>query len=455
MHQRVHVNICNNYDVPSILSALPSDVFYQVNPSDSVIIKPNWVMESHKSRPDEWEYVVTHPAVITAVLRKVLDRLSGNGRITIIDGPMTEASFDKLIRHYPVALWQQLATQNGVTLEVIDLREHEWTTKNDIIIERKPLQGDPRGKVVVDLLGENSEFYGHKKSRRGYYGADYDRAETNRAHDGHHNLYSVSKTVIEGDVFINIPKLKTHRKAGITCCLKNLVGINTYKNYLPHHSEGGPSEEGDQFPSDNLNACIEGPLVGFLKQRVFQNTLLANILSPLNTVGKKVFGDSSKVVRNGSWYGNDTAWRMILDLNKVLSYANPDGTMRPETQKHAKRYIGIVDAILAGEAEGPLSPDPVVMGKLICGTNPVSIDAACAILMGFDPLKIPAIANAFGIQHFPLCNFTLEDIGILINTEKYCIDDIPSDYIVHFKPQYGWNGHIEKETLTCGVHEAK
>lgn len=443
MQHRVFINK-SDYCVSSLLAALPDDLFVQLKPDDSVIIKPNWVMESHKSRVDEWEHVITHPAIITAVLHKIFKKLKGAGRVSIIDGPMTEASFEKIMSRYPVDEWKSLASYYEVAFEIIDLREHEWLTMNDITIQRKVLPGDPRGKVLVDLLENNSEFYGHKKSSRGYYGADYDRAETNIAHDGHRNLYSVSRTSIEADVFINMPKLKTHRKAGITCCLKNLVGINTYKNYLPHHSEGSPADGGDQFPCDNLNALIEGPLVGFLKQHCFRKPIVARCLSPLNTLGKKVFGDSSRVVRNGSWYGNDTVWRMILDLNKILLYANTNGTMRPGSLLNAKRYIGIVDAVIAGEGEGPLSPDPVELGYVVCGTNPVAIDATCAALMGFDPLKIPTIAKAFDVEHFPLCDFILENIEILINGMNYSIDNLPLAITRVLEPQYGWKGHIEK-----------
>ena len=64
-------------------------------------------MESHKYRPDDWDYVITHPAVITGVLLKVLERLAGSGRVFIMDGPTTEASFRKLIGRYPVEKWQQ------------------------------------------------------------------------------------------------------------------------------------------------------------------------------------------------------------------------------------------------------------------------------------------------------------------------------------------------------------
>ena len=452
MKTNVSVRYVEKYDEHQIYSALPDSLFSQVNPGDTVILKPNWVMESHKYRTDDWEYVITHPAVITAVLRKVLARLVGKGKIIIIDGPTTEASFKKLIAHYPVSRWHELAETADVHLEVIDLREHEWETKNDIIVKRHRLPGDPNGKTEVDLLDRSSEFWKHGKPPRGYHGADYDQSETNRAHDGHHNLYSVSRTVIEGDVFINLPKLKTHRKAGITCCLKNLVGINTYKNYLPHHSEGGPSEGGDQFPVDNVKARIEGPLMAILKKHVLQNPLLARLLSPLNSVGKKVFGDTRQVVRSGNWFGNDTIWRMILDLNKVLFYANADGTLRDGLAVNAKRYIGIVDAILAGEGHGPLAPEPVQMGYLFCGTNPVAIDAVSATFMGFDPLKIPTIARAFQVQQFPLCDFGYNDIQVSIRDKEYPISDVPSDLIVHFEPQFGWKGHIEQQDH---IHETQ
>lgn len=444
MLSRVDALKVAGYDVDVLGALLPDTVFAQVRQGDTVILKPNWVSESHKYRPDDWEYVITHPAVITAVLWKVLDRLSGAGRIIITDGPQTDTSFEKLIAHYPVAAWHNVAKNHGVAIEVIDLRDHEWTMKDGIVVERQVLPGDPSGKTEVMLKGETSEFWGHAKSKRGYYGADYNRDETNRAHDGYNNRYSVSRTVLEADVLINLPKLKTHRKAGITCCLKNLVGINTYKNYLPHHSEGGPGEGGDQFPADTAKARIEGPLMAFLKQNVLKRPLMARLLSPLNYAGKKVFGDTRRVTRSGNWYGNDTIWRMILDLNKVLFYANPDGTMREGTFVNAKRYIGVVDAILAGEGHGPLSPDPVKMGYLFCGTNPVAIDAVSSAFMGFDPLKIPTISRAFQVGRYPLCPFSFADIRVVFDGREYALGEIPDSWVVPFEPQFGWKGHIEK-----------
>jgi len=448
---KVQVVHCDSYDEERVAAAIPDSVFTQIQPGDKVVLKPNWVFECHRYMKEDWDYVITHPSVIGAVLRKVLRRLAGQGRISIMDGPMTDASFEKLISRYPVQQWRELALEEGVLLEIIDLRDSEWLVKNGVIVERKELPGDPRGKVLVDLQGEKSEFWGQKKSRRGYYGADYNLSETNEAHDGQRNLYSVSRTVIEADVFINLPKLKTHRKAGITCCLKNLVGINTYKNYLPHHSEGGPGEGGDQFPRDNVNARLEGPLITFVKQHVLQNQLMARLLGPLKRVALGLFGDSASVVRSGSWHGNDTLWRTIVDLNKVLLYATPEGEMPGAPGSRRKRYIGIVDAVLAGEGDGPLAPDPVRMGYLVCGVNPVAIDAACAGLMGFEPRKIRSLAHAFSARAFALCDFGLEQVRVCLEGWEGGIDELPRERVVPFKAQSAWQGNIEKAQTAAVV----
>src|SRR5262249_13584417 len=150
----------------------------------------------------------------------------------------------------------------------------------------------------------------------------------NEAHSNGHNQYKVSRTVIEADVFVNLPKLKTHKKAGITCSLKNLVGINTYKNWLPHHNEGTPVEGGDQFPQDSAKNRLEVLLDGRFKSVLSRHPGFGRWFIPAKWVGRKMFGETRETTRSGNWYGNDTLWRMVLDLNKVLLYANPDGSLR-------------------------------------------------------------------------------------------------------------------------------
>src|SRR4051812_26488172 len=77
---------------------LPNDF---IRPGDKVVLKPNWVKEhdERKPGPGKWEHVVTHPAVIEAVIRWVAPKLAGRGSITICDAPQTDSSFATLSRY--------------------------------------------------------------------------------------------------------------------------------------------------------------------------------------------------------------------------------------------------------------------------------------------------------------------------------------------------------------------
>jgi uncharacterized protein (DUF362 family) len=60
----------------------------------------------------------------------------------------------------------------------------------------------------------------------------YDPDRLRRTHARGRHQYLVAREVIAADLVVNLPKLKSHRKAGITGALKNLVGINGNKEYL-------------------------------------------------------------------------------------------------------------------------------------------------------------------------------------------------------------------------------
>ena len=439
---------CVDYDVDEIFSVLQawSTLFDDtIRPGDTVVMKPNWLAASHKFDRDEWRCVITNPEFITAVLKMVLPRLQGRGRIVMTDGPQTDSSWEGIMGRMAPDLWKQMCAEAGVDLDILDLREDEWVTRGDVNIERRKLPGDPKGSTVCDL-GRRSEFYGHRKSRRGYYGADYDPAETNEVHAGEVHKYKVSRTVIEADVFINLPKMKTHKKAGITCSLKNLVGINTYKNWLPHHSEGTPDEGGDAFPTSDPKNKLETLAATSFKALLLRLPWLGRVMIPVKTFGKRLFGDTQEVIRSGNWYGNDTLWRMVLDLNKVLFYAEPDGRLREPGATSRKRYLSLVDGIIAGEGNGPEAPTARPRGVVVGGTNPVAVDAVCAHVMGFDWKAIPSIRQAFAINGLPICDFDYADIVLLDGdmqpARKLSAAEPPSEPT--FRPHFGWVGHIER-----------
>ena len=79
-------------------------------------------------------------------------------------------------------------------------------------------------------------------------------------------------------------------------------------------------------------------------------------------------------IRGGSWFGNNTLWRMVLDINKVLFYANINGTLRDGGIPNMKKYLSIVDSIVAGEGNGPKAPDAINVGYIMAGLNPVAVD---------------------------------------------------------------------------------
>ena len=450
----VVVESCQSYTPDLIDAALDrwDGIFRErICPGNLVVLKPNWIAPSHKYNPEEWQSVITHPEVITSVLRRVLRQLNRSGRVVITDGPQTQSSWEEIMLRMCPEKWIDMGRRAGVQVDILDLREDEWHTRHDVIVSRKKLQGDPLGSTECDLA-EFSEFAGHQAGPRGYFGADYDRHDTNTAHSGGHHRYKVSRTAIAADVFINLPKLKTHKKAGITASLKNLVGINTYKNWLPHHTEGTPDEGGDQFPARTIKTSTERRVMDRVRQILSSHGELGPWVAPLKSVGRFVFGDTRQVIRNGSWFGNDTIWRMILDLNKILLYANSDGTLRPNVPSSRKPYITIVDAIVSGEGNGPEAPDPKRTGLIIAGTNAVAVDAVCARFMGFDWAKIPSIQNAFGIQQYPLCDFSYSDITVAVPSLKLhaTLNTVPVPDYGAFRPHFGWTGHIEASpTLTA------
>jgi hypothetical protein len=141
---------------------------------------------------------------------------------------------------------------------------------------------------------------------------------------------------------------------------------------------------------------------------------------------------------------------MIIDLNGILLYAEPDGTLREGRLSQAKRYLAIVDGILAGEGNGPMSPDPVAAGLMVAGFNPVAVDTVCAILMGFDYRKIPAVARAWEVQGYPLVDFGPEAVSCVSNVSEWngSLHHLEQAPHLGFKPHFGWRGHIEREAHT-------
>ena len=417
---------------------LPGDF---ITPGQRIILKPNWVKE-HDERhagPDRWEHMVTHPTVIEAVARWAATQLRDSGSIFICDAPQTDSSFRKLGEYcaFDGMLKRLRSNFPAIDIQIIDLRPEEWHALDGVTVSKTELPGDPLGNTRVQL-NNGSEFVGYSGLGR-LYGASYDMEETNKRHQGEHHEYLLCRTPMDADVFINLPKLKTHKKVGLTCALKNLVGINAAKNWLPHHTEGTPQQGGDQFSSNTAKARLEHSWMGTAKRWLRNQPALSRLFVPLKKAGRIVFGDTQKVVRSGNWHGNDTCWRMVLDLNKCLFFFDGEGKRRQKPL----RYLAVVDGIIAGEGNGPMAPDPKACGVILAGTHPLAVDCVAATLMGFDWQKLRMLKNAFTLREPNFVNFHADDIEVVSNKANWAGKVAAMEDVFQFRPHFGWVNAIE------------
>jgi uncharacterized protein (DUF362 family) len=420
-----------------------------VHPGETVLLKPNMVHQRHPRDPQGWRYVITHGSIIRALADYVWKAIGPHGKIILADAPQTNASFSELVSLLGLDRIRDFYRTRHLNFEIVDLRRAEWTTREDVVVERKPLPANLYGEIAFDL-GPRSEFAGHA-GEGNYYGADYDSAVVNAHHSGGRHQYLVAGCAIRADVIFSLPKLKTHKKAGVTASIKNLVGVNADKNWLPHHTEGAPVHGGDEHPNPDLKHRSERRAASALRRFTlsFPNAG-PRMLRLARKIGRPVFGDTERVIRSGNWWGNDTVWRMCLDLNKIVSYGNADGSFRPASPANRKRHCVLVDGILSGEGSGPMNPDPFPAGIALFGLHPPSVDATCAYLMGFDPDKVPIIRQAFQCRDLPLAEHPWKDIVVISNHAAWNrhLDSIGAGETFHFAPHFAWKGKVERLSST-------
>ncbi len=421
-----------------------------VRPGQTVLLKPNFVLSANDSGHDVFA-MITHPSILRALVDYAFIALRGEGRIVIADVPQMDCDWDELMRAQRLDSIQDFyRSEFGFAIEVYDCRTFAVIDRRQMPFtdNRKPLPGDPAGDVVINL-GRQSHFYG-LPNESNYYGADYNREETIAHHRGETHEYCVSKTMLQADVFLSVPKMKTHKKVGVTLNLKGLVGMNTNKNYLIHYRLGTPRSGGDQLPDSRPGA--DRMLVK--AQRLAWDTLLARKSRTADAVYQTArrlyratvkpflqFSQETALFDAGNWHGNDSAWRMTADLAKILFFADADGRMHDVPQR---ALFCVVDGIVAGERRGPLEPDARATGCLVAGTNPFAVDIVTTRLMGFDPRKIHQFDVAFDPSwKFGLSSFA--DIEVRIG-DRVVPDFLTADATERyfgFVPHPGWVGHIE------------
>jgi len=216
--------------------------FGEVIPSGArVLVKPNLVLHENQG-PWGFDAVVTHPSLIRAAVEAAL--LAKPARVLVGDAPLQGCDFGRLLNRTGLDVWaRDLVARESRFKGIRDFRRTTCTFENGVRHATENLQ--PEDHFVLFDLGKESLLEPVTDRRDNFRVTCYDWRLLAKTHSAGRHCYLVARDVIEADVVINLPKLKTHKKAGITCALKNLVGINGNKEYLPHHRLGGSKAGGD------------------------------------------------------------------------------------------------------------------------------------------------------------------------------------------------------------------
>lgn len=373
-----------------------------IPPGAKVLIKPNLVLHENQG-PWGLDAVVTHPSIVRAVAEAALG--AEPAEVLVGDAPIQGCDFDRLMNLTGLDEWSKaLAERDSRFKGIMDFRRTTCTFDNGVRHATENLK--PEDRYVLFDLGADSLLEPVTDENESFRITCYDWRMLAKTHTSGRHCYLIARDVLEADVVINLPKLKTHKKAGITSALKNLVGINGNKEYLPHHRLGGSQAGGDCYPGGSLiNRALEFTLDRQNTSSSLAATRVWNGLSLQLDRARRLSGD--KIGVEGSWSGNDTVWRMTLDLNRILLYGRADGTLADTPQR---RVIHIVDGVVAGHGDGPLSPQPLPLGVILGGSNAAAMDLVGARLLGYDPGKVSVVREAFGDFRWPITTFTSNDV---------------------------------------------
>ena len=247
--------------------------------------------------------------------------------------------------------------------------------------------------------------------------------------------------------------MKTHKKCGVTLNLKGLVGINGNKNYLPHFATylGEPITFSQRMALRFRNFMNDV----FLGQWGARNLALARLCLAVHLVYSTASGHLSSVYKAfqpgttdklgftgtvtnaGNWPGNDILWRMVLDLNRILQYGTSDGNLSNTRQRG---FLSLIDGVVAGEGDGPLSPSRKEAGVIVAGEDPLLTDGVAATLMGFDLSKIRLMKEAISLIEFPLSDHrSYDEVRVISNDPRYSSLETIRKHHLAFRTPAKWN----------------
>ncbi len=417
-----------------------------INPGKRVFVLPNLVMNRRMDRGESMPRFLakcTNGSIVKPLLAHAVEAAGDSRLVTVGSAPLQGCDYAAAAREagFTDGPSDDLTAAAGIQPKDLRSVATVWS-KYGALLERDS-RDVPTVEVDLGSLSFLNELYQGEASVDFRVG-DYAPGETLSFHSKGRHIYTIHRDVLESDVIISVPKLKTHEKVGITCALKGTIGTVTRKECLAHYRHDSRHGHGDEHPLGNPLRSLASEISD--RSYAAPQTWLGNATRIAGKSAFRLARMGQHGIMGGAWAGNDTAWRMTLDVARILRFARPDGSIASTPQR---AHLVLVDGIIAGEGDGPLRPSPVFAGTVLFSDDPVAADVACAQLMGYEPDRIPLLSHAMNSSmDLPLRSWT----SCSVRWDEQTFPDvgtIPSVLGRPFRPPKGWIGAIERSAAAA------
>ncbi len=388
-----------------------------------ILLKPNWV--KHSTKDTDGICLRTNDNFILATLEIVL--IYKPLSVTIGDAPIQGCNWDKILNPLFLYKIEMLRQKYNADIKIQDFRRVTFDpSKNNPEKNRNLLS-----EYKIFDLGNDSYLEPISQNDKNIFRVtNYNPDRLAESHTKGMHKYCITKVLFDSDLIISLPKVKTHQKAGLTAALKNLVGLNGDKDYLPHHRIGGTGFGGDCYPGKSRIRLWSELALDFSNRR--QGKLIYWLGSCLSGLLWKLSFPKPVHQLSAGWFGNDTTWRMVLDLNKIAMFGKADGTISNTPQR---LIYSLCDGVIGGQGDGPLKPDPLPLGIISFTNHSGMNDVIMGQLMGFDVTKIPLLNYFFK-------NYRYKEIILYLNNSIVKLSDFKKNE-VQTTPPPGWTEHLK------------
>lgn len=368
-----------------------------------ILLKPNFVKQCEN--PDDEICLFTHPRFIIATLKVLLP--CQPSAVVIGDAPIQDCHWDKMLPEYFYESVNALSNKYNIPIKVVDFRKVIFDPKTNTFGKSKRNDDD----YLIFDVAQRSWLEPITKTPNQFRVTNYNPDRMALSHAKGMHKYCVAKEVFDADIVITMPKIKTHRMACLTNSLKILVGINGDKDYLPHHRLGSTEQGGDCYKETHILRTWSEKLIDFANRH--RGAFYYLPLRYLIAVMWRLSCPTKEYSMNAGWYGNDTVWRMVMDLNVIALYGKKDGTLAEEPQR---TLYTLCDGIIGGQKSGPLEPEPLALGVASFSNDAYLMDEIAGYLFGLEVEKVPLLREAARL------NFS-KDVELKINGKPAKYDD--------------------------------